>query len=85
VDERADIAKGSRKTHKFIYSSSDLYDINTLAKFWVEGLKSLFTYEGKFHDQNLSLDSGIAPKEGMFFLLVKVDLTRRQFDIITET
>ena len=83
--ERADIAKGSRKTHKFIYTSQDLYDINTIAKFWVEGLKSLFTYEGKFHDQNLSLDSAIDPKRGIFFLLVKVDLTRKQFDIITET
>jgi hypothetical protein len=84
VYERADIAKGSRKTHKFIYTSQDLYDINTIAKFWVEGLKSLFTYEGKFHDQNLSLDSAIDPKRGIFFLLVKVDLTRKQFDIITE-
>lgn len=83
--DRGDIAKGSKKTHKFIYVSKDLYDINTLSKFWVEGLKSLFTYGGEFHDQNLSLDSGIAPKEGMFFLLVKVDLTREQFNIITET
>jgi len=85
VYERADIAKGSRKTHKFIYSSNDLYDINTISKFWVEGLKSLFTYEGKYHDQNLSLNSAIDPDGGIFFLLIKVDLTRKQFDIIAET
>ena len=83
--DRSDIAKGSKKTHKFLYVSRDLYDINIFSKFWVEGLRSLFTYEGKFHDQNLSFDSGIDPKEGMFFLLVKVDLTREQFNIITET
>ena len=83
--DRGEIAEGPKKTHKFIFITNDLYDINTLSTFWVEGLRSLFTYEGKFNDQNLSLDSGIAPKEGLFFLLVKVDLTRRQFDIITET
>ena len=83
--DRGEIAEGPKKTHKFIYVTNDLYDINTLAKFWVNGLKSLFTYEGKFNDQNLSIDSGIAPDEGLFFLLVKVDLTRMQFDIITET
>ena len=60
----------------------DFSDIDTIQTHWLIILKTIFTYNGKYNTQRIKVDQGVQPLDGFFFLLIEVDLTRKQFDAI---
>jgi len=76
------LAKGPKKRHKFIYVTPDFSDLDAIQTHWLVILKTIFTYKGKYNTQRIKVDQGVEPTKGFFFLLIEVDLTRKQFDAI---
>ena len=44
--------------------------------------EDIIRYKGKYNTQRIKVDQGVEPTKGFFFLLIEVDLTRKQFDAI---
>jgi hypothetical protein len=82
VELKRKLAEGERTTHKFLYILDDYAFIGYIQQHWFSLLKELFTYNKKFNNQNLIVDQGLSTEHGKFFLLVQVDLTEKQYEIL---
>ena len=76
------LASGEKTTHNFIYILDDYAFIGYIQQHWFSLLKELFTYDGKFNNQNLIVDQGMSIEHGKFFLSLTVDLTVNQYEIL---
>lgn len=84
IDNLQQFANGEKTTHKFIYILDDFASIDYIQTYWAQILKTVFTYNGKYNNQNLIIDQGMSIEHGKFFLLVQVDLTKKQFSILCD-
>lgn len=76
------LANGEKTNHHFIYILDDYAFIGYIQQHWFSLFKELFTYDGKFNNQNLIVDQGMSIEHGRFFLSISVDLTANQYEVL---